>query len=391
MINANTINVNCIGCGLCASLDKSITFGMNNEGYLRPEFPANYEFNNLIEICPIFYNTKDEISNVWGPYLEVYKGYAIDNHIRKNASSGGIITAILQWLIKNGEIDGVIQIGMSKSNPIENEVFLSTTTDDLLWCAGSRYAPASPLISIDNFLQKDGRYAFVGRPCDVRALRKYSNINPIVDKKVRYIFSFFCAGTPSLEASKKLIRAMGAEESTLKTITYRGNGWPGYAQVEDASGIHQMEYEKSWGGILGRTKQQFCRICPEGTGDEADISCGDGWNLTPDRIPDFSEGEGMNIIFARTELGRELLKQVQDFAIINVNPFDIGELKYIQPYQFERKTTLMAQACALKLGGKYVPDFSRKQLKMLAKESTLKKQCRILAGTIKRIKTGNIK
>lgn len=40
-----------------------------------------------------------------GPYLESYTAYNNDLDIRKNSTSGGLITALITKLIKNGGLD----------------------------------------------------------------------------------------------------------------------------------------------------------------------------------------------------------------------------------------------------------------------------------------------
>lgn len=391
MLSERIVNINCIGCGMCASIDKSIKFEMTEQGFLRPHMPENYDFSFLERICPIVYEKEEDISDVWGKYKQVLAVRSLDEQIMWKASSGGTITTMLLWMLDNREVDAVIQIGAQTFDPIRNAVYVSKTREDVIHCAGSRYSPASPLISIVDALESDLTYAFVGKPCDIRALRKYAKINLMVDEKIKYFISFFCAGTPSENASKRLIKELGANENKIKSIAYRANGWPGYATVIDDKSTYEMEYEKSWGGILGRTKQQYCRICPDGTGEWADISCGDGWKLTKEKKPDFSDSQGRNVVFVRTEQGKYLLDKCVQAGVLVSEEYDVSELRYVQPYQYERKVTLVAQSLALRLFGKYTPRFGAKHLLKLARGVSLKVLVRIFFGTCKRILKGIIK
>lgn len=390
MLNSEVIQTNCIGCGLCASVNENIIFEINSEGYYRPIFPSDYNYKELEIFCPIVYGKNESIDKIWGNYIEVNKSYANDEIVNKKASSGGVISSILIWLLEKGKVDGVIQIGSSDTNPLKNKVFLSTSKEEVLKCAGSRYSPASPLISIKELLDKDRKYVFVGKPCDCRALRKYLNSYENFMAEIVLYISFFCAGTPSEKATVDLIHKMGADERKVRNISYRGNGWPGYATVVDSNGSYQMDYEESWGKILGRNKQQFCRICPDGTGESADISCGDAWNLTDNKKPDFSEANGRNVVFLRTEKGIRIFDDCLKDGVVSKEQFPIESLRYIQPYQYERKATLISQVVALRIFRKYTPNLSTKNLIKLSKNVPIKRVLSIFKGTVQRIRKGII-
>ena len=120
--------------------------------------------------------------------------------------------------------------------------------------------------------------------------------------------TFFCAGAPSKNATLKLAENLGVQADQIDNVRYRGNGWPGKATVtlEDKSERY-MDYIDSWNQILGRNIRKMCKFCVNGVGMYADISCGDLWNLDQNQRPEFTEGKGQNIIFARSKVGRDLL------------------------------------------------------------------------------------
>ena len=139
----------------------------------------------------------------------------------------------------------------------------------------------------------------IGKPCDIRVLREYIKENNL-ENTILYLLTFFCAGTPSIDANKKLLNFLNVNKNRIKNLTYRGNGWPGKTTiVQDDGKMYSTEYENSWGNYLGRDLQEICRFCWEGVGEAADISCGDGWYLENNR-PTFTENLGRNVILART-------------------------------------------------------------------------------------------
>lgn len=122
---------------------------------------------------------------------------------------------------------------------------------------------------------------------------------------------------PSYNASIKAINTFGNTSKPI-SLQYRGNGWPGYFTVKFEDGtISKMTYNESWGKILGKELGLRCKICPDGIGLLADISSGDSWN-TKDGYPDFTESDGRNFCFIRTETGKELFESaIKDGYIID--------------------------------------------------------------------------
>lgn len=386
----------CTGCGLCSN--EGVEGGFNEKGFYRPF--DEYDFNNKFdkEICPYTSPDNNVLSytkplDIWGSLKECYLGWSNDEYIRHNASSGGILTSLSIYLIENKIVDGIIHIGISTKSQFKTEVTCSTTKADVLSKMGSRYTQSAPLLGIKKYLDNGGTYAFIGKPCDVIALRNYISKNGKYKNSIKYMFSFFCAGTPSIQANERLIKSLGTKEENVVSFTYRGNGWPGLTCAIDNKGNdHTMLYKEAWGGILGRDLQEVCRFCWDGTGESADISCGDAWYLTPDKKPDFTEGKGRNVIMVRNEKGSELLSNVMKAGIISAEDFmdNIEDLKYMQYSQHTRKATMLAKIIALKLCGKIPPAYSLSKVYPYSKLVPLKRNVRIFWGTLKRALKGTL-
>lgn len=105
------------------------------------------------------------------------------------------------------------------------------------------------------------------------------------------------------------------------------------------------------GSILGRDIMKMCRFCLDDIGEAADISCGDEWHLTPEKKPDFGESDGKNVIFARTEKGKELLDEIANDGKVCIAPAPVENLKFIQTYQWDRRATMIDKVLAMRLLG----------------------------------------
>ena len=385
----------CCGCGLCESKEMC-KLNKNEDGFSVPS-NMNEKFNKFCSnVCPSsgkqisFYDA----NSIWGKYTNVFISYSSNEQIRHNASSGGTITSLCMYLLENKKVDGIIHIGMDKENPLKTKTYCSTTIEELNERCGSRYCDSSPLKDIEKYLCTDKKYAFVGRPCDVDALVNYSKIDDRVENNIIYRISFFCAGVPSDRANNKLLNELGVKEDECVYLKYRGDGWPGYVTAIDKNNKkYRMTYDNAWGKILGRDIRPFCRLCINGIGETADISCGDAWYLDKNKNPIFEESNGRNVTFCRNEKGSKLYNEAvkSGYLVSEDYPNWEDEIKCYQKYQYERRTTLHANMCAMKLCLKKVPKYNKKVIKNYSKLAPEKLKRTRFLGTIKRILEGKIK
>ena len=380
----------CTGCGLC-SCEKNTTFEKSKNGFLFPK--ENDELNDFCpKVCPCYNDLSrwSNTNNIWGSYKEVYCAFSTDENIRKSASSGGCLTAISIWLLKNKKIDGVIQTKVDECDPMKTVTVVSVNKEDVLKCVGSRYAESSLLLNINRIIESGKRYAFIGKPCDVSTLSRYMILNPKLKDFILYKFSFFCAGTPSCQANKDLIEYMKLDSSLMK-LRYRGDGWPGYTKATDANGAeYTMTYQDAWMNILGRDIRLMCKFCFDSIGEYADISCGDYWYLDANKNPDFSEHDGRNCLFSWTNLGSELIKELISDKALHVEKIDINELKWSQPNHYNRRSTMFTKLIVMKLFHRNIPKYDLKVLFKFTFYSSLKSHLRTAKGTWSRIKGGSL-
>jgi len=399
-IETITANGMCAGCGLCAGIgdaaSPSIVMQDTPAGYrrpvrLRPDPPAEAQL--IDAVCPGA-NIRHERAAmeadyhpVWGPLIAARLGWSTDPALRRNASSGGGLSAILTHLLATGEIDYVVQTAVSGASPLRNSLAISTGRDDVFHAAGSRYAPSSPLEDIGARLDAPGRFAFVGKPCDVAGLRQLARHDPRVDAKVPYMLAFMCAGVPSYRGTSALLKAMGVEdESAVTAFRFRGDGWPGFATAELADGRRfTMDYDTSWGTILNRHLQFRCKICPDGIGEFADIVCADGWHIDAAGKPLFAETDGRSLILTRTPKGEALMGAAVKAGTIVIEPVSIAAIRHMQPFQARRKGMVLSRLAAMALTGKRRPRFAGLELPGNARKLGLKENLKSLGGTLRRL------
>jgi len=338
-----------------------------------------------IEISHGIFNgqTIPELRRGWGPVLELWQGYASDPEIRFKASSGGLVTALALFCLEKKGAGGVLHTGADPEYPLRNTAVFSKTREQLLERAGSRYSPAAPCEKLGRIEQSERACVFIGKPCDVAALRKSQAVRPRLDGKIALAIGIFCAGTPATRQSYKLLEAMEVRPEDVEQIRYRGYGWPGATTVRLKGGngrIRQMTYERAWGQVLSKGESLRCGLCPDSTGELADISCGDAWHKRDD-----SDQAGWSIALVRTERARAIFHQAMEAGFIIAERARPEILIRSQGAHLRRKSSIRGRLMVMRALGAAAPSFSHFSLKENWANLSAYEKFRTLGGTFRRI------
>ena len=360
---------NCSGCGACVLLDSGLRMTLDSDGYNRPErkteaIPPNDAISRFSAMCPgVVVRAQRPAGSkrhpTMGSYFEAFEAWATDEQVRHAGSSGGALTALSSWLGSTGEASRVVGATADPESPRRTVSIEITTKARALELAGSRYAPSS---NASGHAALDPSAAFVGKPCEVSALRAmHKDSGPL-------LLSFFCAGTPSQHATDSLVVALGVpDDEPIRDLWYRGKGWPGKFTVlrRDGSTV-DTSYEQSWGSALGPTVQWRCKICADGVGESADVTAADFWRTDNRGYPDFSEGQGVSAIIARTARGVDVIRRAEAAGVLIISPIDVADLAVIQPLQRQRRETLIGRLVGTRAAGGRVPRYRGFSLTQMA-------------------------
>ena len=389
----------CAGCGGCAvAAPGKIEMAMETPGYLRPRQIADLSAAEEVaigEICPGLVLEQDEAGRqddiLWGPVVECRTGHATDPALRRQASSGGGLSALLIHLLETGVVSHIVQIAASEGVPVANRTVLSVTPEEIFVAAGSRYAPSAPLERLEEALRRPGASAFVGKPCDIAALRAIARQDARVDAKIPYMLTFFCAGVPSQKGADEIVGKLGVAPEDLAAFRYRGDGWPGFATATRRNGeTERMSYDDSWGKILTRHVQFRCKICPDGTGGFADIVCADAWECDESGYPLFEERDGVSLLLSRTAKGEALMRSAMSSGRIVAETLPLSALAAMQPGQAGRRRSLLARLMGLALLRRPMPRYRGFHLRAASRQNSLRSNLRNFAGIARRALTGRL-
>lgn len=382
-----------MGCGACVGRcpEGSISLVNLTEVGIRPVVDPDKckQCGECIAVCPgielkhppLEADSLDSLRRGWGSVCRLWEGFSTDQEIRFKGSSGGVATAVALYAIEKEDLSGVMQVGYDTADPLANTAVLNTSKEALVRCAGSRYAPAAGCEKIDLIRNAPRPCVFIGKPCEIAALEKYRKIDPLLDSKIAFTVSIFCAGTPTLQGSLALLKQFGVRREDVASIHYRGRGWPGNASVteKETDGIHELSYAQAWGDILSKHGQLRCRLCPDGTGEFADIACGDPWYRT------IEPGEkGLSLVLARTKKGEDVLNRAIQAGYIQLTELTPDKLPRSQKSLLWRRQSLWGRFLAMRLMGVPIPRYTGFFLLGNWMQLSLKEKLRSIAGTLRR-------
>ncbi|MBO6504451.1 MAG: Coenzyme F420 hydrogenase/dehydrogenase, beta subunit C-terminal domain [Kordiimonadaceae bacterium] len=350
----------CTGCGTCALLapthvKMAETADENRRPAIATDLPPSLD-KFLAGACPSVGNrdadTSSPVAQAWGPVLEVWEGYAADEEIRFKGSSGGAVTALSLAAMQFAGFAGALHVKASLTNPKLNEARMSNSRDELMEGAGSRYAPASVADRLDLVADAEGACVVIGKPCDITAVKAIGELRVDVARNIGLTISIFCAGTPSHAGTDALLKHLGKPENTdLKSMRYRGNGWPGEMTARwidgDKPRVASTSYADGWGNILQAHRQWRCMTCADHTGEVADLSVGDPW-----QTPTEEGGHGKSLIIVRTERGRAMLRRAVAAGFLNLAPRSPKVLFDAQPNLVATKGAVWGRRLMQRLSGR---------------------------------------
>lgn len=372
----------CTGCGTCASACPKGAVRVERDRRKGVYFPTIdqrlcSQCGYCLQVCPgesvdfqhlaaefLDGQSRDELIGIFNA---LYIGHASSYEIRYNASSGGLVTSLLIYALERKMIDAALVLTMSDSNPLETEPRIATTPDEIISASGSKYCPSATNVKLRELLVTPGRYAVVGLPCHVHAIRKWQSINPDLRQRIPFVFGLFCANTNTYLATEYFLKYHRIDPPLVSGIRYRSEGWPGKIRVTLKDGtvriIPRATTETKWwrkAVFASAFHYDFihprCLLCPDQTAELADISFGDPW------LPEYKRVEraGKSLIIVRTKIGSELVAAALRDGAVVIEPVELDIVKRAQNYSFKQGVGTRLKVRTFL--GLPVPDYGKRNL-----------------------------
>jgi coenzyme F420 hydrogenase subunit beta len=337
----------CCGCGTCAGICPQSAIEMvvdHNKGIYIPVIDVNKckECGLCYKVCPGHAVNFDEFNKDLfgkspsdirlGNYENCYIGHAVNDNIRFNASSGGVVTALLAFALEQGIINGAVVTRMSKERVLEPEPFIARTIEELVEASKSKYCPVPVNVVLKEILDSkdDEGFAVVGLPCHIHGIRKAQSRNKQLQKKIVLCIGLICSHNNTFWQVKSLVERLDIREQDIENIEFRGHGWPGRFAVVLKNGdtvtipySEAMVQHNLWFNAVPR-----CLLCCDLTSELADISCGDPW------IPEVTANEtmGKTLIISRSKSGERICQEACNIYI---------DFKEISPDKVKQASDMM--------------------------------------------------
>ncbi len=366
----------CTGCGLCESIAGrgQVKMALTSASRMRPlemHQIGDKDMEKIRAVCPgIALIGPDEsqiedcgvLHDLWGPIRTMHRGWSTNDEIRYRSAAGGAMTALACYLLETGRVDAIVHVRASRERPMETDAVVSRTPEEVRSGSQSRYGPAAPLVHIVQLLDKGVRMAVLAKPCDVAAIRKLAKIDKRAESQIPYLITIFCGGVPTTETAKKIANYHDVSPEQIAVFRWRGNGWPGPTHIETHDGReYDLTYSKAWFSdeVPWKYDVQFrCKICPDATGELADVCCPDSWIMV-DGKPVHDEAPGANLFIARTRRGQNLVAAAAASGAIHLESFSIDELNAQHFDHIDRKIEEPARVHALGMEGVPQPEFEQ--------------------------------
>ncbi len=265
--------------------------------------------------CPRFRDWEGEIDtslfgltrqpqDVIGHYKTIVLSRATDPETLMHGQDGGVVSALLIWGLRNGEIDGACTSKLSDERQWDAEPALVTDAAGVLATAGSRYTySANPLALLKAAEQGLSKVALVGMSCQasVTGAMEARRVNKW-RKKIAWTLGLLCSKTFSYDGLMNEIaqKELGIDLDHLARVNIKGK-LLFYTDTGDEL-IYSLKESH-------RFTRPGCLHCPDFSAEHADISFGG-----------LGQAEGWSLTIVRTDLGEDIWKRALADGVVEERP-----------------------------------------------------------------------
>jgi coenzyme F420-reducing hydrogenase beta subunit len=372
----------CIGCGACAAvLGTPFKMVFDRYGKYSPELTTPTQpltETDLTTICPFADHSANEteigrrlfsdqctFDSFIGFYLNCYAGYVTEAQFRSKGSSGGLGTWITHELLTKKMIDGVIHVRAQIPSLEDPKLFryqISTSVEDLLGGAKSRYYPIEMSEVLNRVRQLPGKYAIVGLPCFVKAIRLLAEHDQELRERITYCVGLICGHLKTAHFASMFAWQAGLNPADVQQVDFRVK-MPGQKASQYGFEVHGMVdrqlisrvkpvrefFGSDWG--MGFFKPKACDFCDDVVAETADITVGDAW------LPHYLDDDrGTNVVVVRNPEIDEILRTGMAEGRLKLDVLDPDSVRQSQAGGFRHRRNGLAYRLAVnKEKGWWVP------------------------------------
>ncbi len=266
---------------------------------------------------------------------EKQKFYAMkykDDHIRMNSTSGGMFTALANYVFNlNGKV-----YGTAFDENFNAKVIGINTIQELELLRGVKYVKSDLGNTYENIyedLKRKKIVLFVGTPCQCKGLKNFLSYKNISFKNL-YICDLICHGTPDERVWKQYIEFINKKyksEVDKYIFRYKGVGWREnniFIRLKDGRKIINSFVIRSYANLFSKnliiTKGCFnCQF--KNLKRVGDITIGDCWGIE-NINKNFDDNKGVSLVIVNSTKGHQLFSKIKN----NINFIEVEKEKCLQ-------------------------------------------------------------
>jgi coenzyme F420 hydrogenase subunit beta len=337
----------CNRCGTCVGLSDGMIQFRDRTGKYLPEIitePDDDLSKRLWHACAgkefdykyyrhFVFPDENHFHTYIGSYREINIGYCLDEEIRRLAASGGILSAILIWLLENKKIDGAVVLGMSEEEPWSNKPYIAKSRREILNAAQSKYTISSVNEILPQINSFNGTLAYVGLPGQVHSVRKLQEKKDPTVRNIKYIFGPFYGNIMHFSSIISFLRSNGEKDyKNIRSLQFRYGEWPGTMRIEMQSGkvLELPKFHANYLIPFHILKNSL--LCTDLTNEFTDISGGDAWASVYEE-----KGKGFSQVISRSFAGQKILEEMVSDGLIHLQTLNEDEAITMHSHGYDLK------------------------------------------------------
>lgn len=236
--------------------------------------------------------------------VAVYGGYIDDDAKLMQSASGGIATALAEYILEQG---GYVAGVAYSQDFYKAEYIIIHDSLDIKRLKGSKYIDCDKnniYAEVSKLLEKGETVLFFGLPCTVAALYKFLGARP----ENLLTCELVCHGPTQSSVHYDYVKFLEKKYKSKVidfSARFKADSWTPsylYAKFENGKTFKKPFYETEYGyafSILGKPSCYACKF--KGNNRQGDIMIGDYWGATENDV--FWNSRGVSSIFAETDKG----------------------------------------------------------------------------------------
>ena len=268
-----------------------------------------------------------------GKYTHAYTAKAKNAAIK--GQDGGVVTAILDFLLDSGLIDSAVVTQKDQQLPWKPVPTIVRSKEELYKSSGSIYCHSQTLVAlVDAINSGDNSIAFVGTPCNIDAIHKMKSsptglLNLFMRSNIIKI-GLFCMDSFDYNSLNIFMLQKGIDINQNEKMTIQKGKFTFIAKDGKTWSypVHDLDIAKS----------SSCNYCLDLTSEFADISVGS-----------VGSPDGWSTVLIRSGIGEEIFNEAVRNGYIEIKPqapamtavIGLAKIKKVELYTIKKRRTFV--------------------------------------------------